>query len=241
MSGGVRKAAVFRPSAVAMATKLGDEDADKQHWRTMLTEDDENDISNLDVTAFDLAAERDRMRREAIEHSRTLGTHYNAFVSTALAEKLASVKIHDDQRVEVALRDGGKLMDEGPRIKVGTGSDSEIGAVLDLARAKRWQALAIRGNDQFVWRATIAALQDGRLPPDKIQAGRPEQEHVVADAKRRFAEGMKLQQTQTEEGLAKLNELIKHRELPSMKSWHDAADSTLTSKSAGPTRRKAFA
>jgi hypothetical protein len=231
----VVKAPVFRPSAVAMAVKSGDEEPGLRRWRTMLGDEDENEISNLDPTALDQVAERERMRQEAIEHARQLGEHYNSFVSMALAEKLVGVKVLDGQRVEVSLRDGGKLTDEGPRIRLGVGTDSEIGAMLDLARAKKWDSLSIRGNDQFVWRATIAALQDGRVPADKIRAGKPEQEHVVADAKRRFAEGQKLKQK--DEAVAKLDEVIKPRELPSMRKWRDGG----TTPASKPAPKKAVA
>lgn len=243
MNGGVMDASVRRTPAGYTDPGTDEVVSKARPGRRSIWVDDEqvhdNYLSNRDRSLDDQRAELERIQREALEHSLALGNHYKSFVSTALAERLASVRI-DGETAQIALRDGGRIMDEGPRMRVGSGSDSEIGAAIELMRAKGWKALAIGGDDQFVWRSTIAALQDGRIPADKIAAGNPDQAHIVEDAKKRFAAAQRrTASVAPDDAAAMVKRLVRPVELPSIRAWKGSqAAAVATPAPDAPVRRR---
>lgn len=129
------------------------------------------------ITAYLAAARRDRGeaaevtntadcgeavdRRQAYK-ARLLERRYHGQVSAALAARLAYVKQSDD-RLSIALKDGGRLTDHGDRISASRHevSDSEIRAMIELAKLKGFKSLVLTGDDSFKARATAIAAAEG--------------------------------------------------------------------------------
>lgn len=95
-----------------------------------------------------------------------LTAHYNAQVSAELADRLLYVDRQRDQTV-ITLRGyagavAGRVVDKGDRMATSRrGNDTEILALIDLARTKGWQQIHITGSEAFKARAYIEATRAG--------------------------------------------------------------------------------
>lgn len=94
-----------------------------------------------------------------------LEEHYQAEIAATLARRLAWVKAGKDQ-LTIGLQDAngkevGRLIDHGDRITAGSGTEEEIQAMIDLARAKGWKNMKFTGSDEFVKRASQSAVDAG--------------------------------------------------------------------------------
>lgn len=97
--------------------------------------------------------------------AKILEERYASEIEDALARRLAYVKAGKD-RITIGLQDEngkpvGKLIDTGDRIAADTGSDAEIQAMIDLAKAKGWKNIKFTGSADFQKRASQAAADAG--------------------------------------------------------------------------------
>jgi len=97
--------------------------------------------------------------------AKILEEHYKAEIDNALARRLAYVKAGDKQ-ITIGLQDEngkptGKLIDTGDYISADTGSDAEIQAMIDLAKAKGWKNIKFTGSADFQKRASQVAADAG--------------------------------------------------------------------------------
>jgi hypothetical protein len=128
------------------------------------------------------------LERKQKYKAKILEERYKAEIEDALARRLAYVKAGKG-RITIGLQDEsgkdvGKLIDTGDRIAASTGSDQEIQAMIDLAKAKGWKNIKFTGSDDFRQRASQAAVDAGfeikgykpKLKPE------PEQSASVLDA-----------------------------------------------------------
>lgn len=92
--------------------------------------------------------------------------HYNAKISDKLASRLLYIDRQPDQTV-ITLRGfggaaAGRVIDRGDRLTGGRrGSNAEILAMIDLAKAKNWKQIHITGTESFKARAYIEAVRAG--------------------------------------------------------------------------------
>lgn len=95
-----------------------------------------------------------------------LTKHYHAQVSDQLASRLLYIDRQPDQ-VVIALRGyagavGGRVIDKGDRLTCGRrGTDTEVMAMMDLAKAKGFRQIHITGTEFFKARAYIEAVRAG--------------------------------------------------------------------------------
>lgn len=113
---------------------------------------------------FSIEADEALERKQKFK-AKILEEHYKAEIDNALARRLAYVKAGDKQ-ITIGLQDEngkpiGKLIDTGDRISADTGSDAEILAMIDLAKAKGWKNLKFTGSDDFQKRASQVAADAG--------------------------------------------------------------------------------
>lgn len=115
--------------------------------------------NRLTIEAEDSLDRKQAMKKKILEE------HYQAEIATALARKLAYVSTGRD-KVTVGLQnaegiDIGKLFDFGDRIEVSTGTDEQIAAALELAKAKGWKTMKFQGTPEFKKRASQMAADAG--------------------------------------------------------------------------------
>lgn len=115
--------------------------------------------NRLTIEAEDTLDRRQAMKKKILEE------RYQAEIATALARRLAYVSTGRD-KVTVGLQnaegiDIGKLLDFGDRIEFSTGTDEQIAAALELAKAKGWKNMKFSGSDDFVKRASQMAADAG--------------------------------------------------------------------------------
>lgn len=113
---------------------------------------------------FSIEADEALERKQKFK-AKILEEHYKAEIDNALARRLAYVKAGDKQ-ITIGLQDEngkpvGKLIDTGDRIAADTGSDAEIQAMIDLAKAKGWKNLKFTGSADFQKRASQVAADAG--------------------------------------------------------------------------------
>lgn len=113
---------------------------------------------------FSIEAEEPLDRRQKMK-AKILEEHYQAEIAAALARRLAYVKTGKD-KVTIGLQDEngidiGKLFDFGDRIEVSTGTDEQIAAALELAKAKGWKTMKFQGTPEFKKRASQMAADAG--------------------------------------------------------------------------------
>lgn len=133
---------------------------------------------------FSIEAEEPLDRRQKMK-AKILEEHYQAEIAAALARRLAYVKTGKD-KVTIGLQDEngidiGKLFDFGDRIEVGTGTEAQIEAALDLARAKGWTTLKFNGDAEFKKRAGQMAADAGFEIKGFKSTPKPEPEQGVMD------------------------------------------------------------
>lgn len=133
---------------------------------------------------FSIEAEEPLDRRQKMK-AKILEEHYQAEIAAALARRLAYVKTGKD-KVTIGLQDEngidiGKLFDFGDRIEVGTGTEAQIEAALDLARAKGWTTMKFSGDAEFKKRAGQMAADAGFEIKGFKPTPKPEPEQGVMD------------------------------------------------------------
>lgn len=104
-----------------------------------------------EVAGLDCGEDLSQARRQAFK-ARLLADRYKGEVSAALADQLAYVRRYDDH-ISIKLKDGGRVIDRGDRLSATTGSDAEIRAMIELAKAKGFKSVEPRGSDGFKLRA----------------------------------------------------------------------------------------
>jgi hypothetical protein len=125
-----------------------------------------------EVAGLDCGEDLSQARRQAYK-ARLLADRYKGEVSAALADQLAYVRRYDDH-ISIKLKDGGRVIDRGDRLSATTGSDAEIRAMIELAKAKGFKSVEPRGSDGFKLRAyelcTAAGLPvRNYTPPGKVK------------------------------------------------------------------------
>ncbi|MHB0984936.1 MAG: relaxase/mobilization nuclease domain-containing protein [Sulfuricella sp.] len=132
-----------------------------------------------EVAGLDCGEDLGQARRQAYK-ARMLAERYKVEVSAALADQLAYVRRYDDY-ISIKLKDGGRVIDRGDRLSATTGSDAEILAMIELAKAKGFKSVEPRGSDHFKLRAYELCTAAG-LPVRNYAPPTKEKDMDVMDA-----------------------------------------------------------
>lgn len=115
---------------------------------------------DLDTITFDGPLDKRQEYKQ-----RLLAQWYQAEISKQLAQRLLFVDRQDD-RLIILLRNAkgsraGRVIDLGDRVAASNPTDVELAAMVELAKAKGWTSVEIRGSHDFQRRAREAVLSAG--------------------------------------------------------------------------------